>query len=305
MKKFPLLIFIIIPFYFIFGEENKINFPDGFIWPVGGDSIETKLSSLFGESRGDHFHNGVDVSSDNEKVSAIENGTVIFSHYKSDNPFENESGSGNSVWILHANDILSAYYHLKDGRSPTILEKPTIQKGDTIGKTGNTGHSSGSHLHFVIATNQGRKIIDPLKILPKVKDTRPPMIGSLILTIGKNRTYINDGDSFNSSSNFPITIDIADAGERKGQRRGVKSIQFQLNNKIHKESIFSELSLINGIWRNQDGLTFNDLFFENNYYVGDLKFVAGDNTILVKATDFNNNSSEKTFTFYVNKIRKK
>ncbi len=304
MKKIPLLISIIIPLFFIFGEENT-KLPDGFIWPVGGDSIETKLSSLFGESRGDHFHNGVDVSSDNEKVSAIENGTIIYSHYKSDNPFENESGSGNNVWILHANDILSAYYHLKDGRSSEILEKHNIKKGDFIGKTGNTGHSSGSHLHFVIATNQGRKIINPLTILPKVKDSRPPTIGSLILTIGKNKTYINDGDSFNSSNNFPITVDIADAGERKGQRRGIKYIQFMVNNKVYKESNFDELSLSNGIWKNESGLTFNDLFFENNYYIGNLKFLSGDNTISIKAIDFSNNKTEKAFTFYVNKIQKK
>ncbi len=305
MKKI-LLVLSILPIYLVLGQENaKQKFTEGYIWPVGGENIEVKLSSLFGESRGDHFHNGVDVSSDNEKVSSIEKGTVIYSHYSSDNPFENEGGSGNSVWILHDNDILSAYYHLKDGRSPEILEKKFLQKGDTIGKTGNTGHSSGSHLHFVIAKDQGRKIIDPLKILPPVKDTKSPTISSLILTIGKNITYINDGDSFNSSSNFPITVDIADTGERKGQRRGVKSIQFIVNNKVYKKSNFNELSLVNSKWQNEDGLSFNDLFFESHYYIGDLKFISGDNTISITAMDFNNNKIEKTFTFYVNKIQKK
>ena len=127
----------------------------------------------------------------------------------------------------------------------------------------------------------------------------------MILTIGKNKTYINDGDSFNSSNNFPITVDIADAGERKGQRRGIKYIQFMVNNKVYKESNFDELSLSNGIWKNESGLTFNDLFFENNYYIGNLKFLSGDNTISIKAIDFSNNKTEKAFTFYVNKIQKK
>ncbi len=305
MKKIFLLL-AILPIYLVFSQESsKSKNPLGFIWTAGGDNIEVKLTSLFGESRGDHFHNGVDVSSDNEKVSSIEKGTVIYSHYGSDNPFENEHGSGNSVWILHDNDILSAYYHLKDGRSSEISEKRTVQKGDTIGKTGNTGHSSGSHLHFVVAKDQGRKIIDPLKILPTVKDTKSPTISSLILTIGKNITYVNDGDSFNSSSNFPITVDIADTGERKGQRRGVKSIRFVVNNKVYKESNFNELSLVNSKWQNEDGMSFNDLFFESHYYIGDLKFISGDNTISITATDFSNNKTEKTFTFYVNKIQKK
>ena len=301
MKKILLILVLLMPQYLLISEESA----DSFIWPAGGDNIESKLSSLFGESRGDHFHNGVDVSSDNENVAAIGNGTVIYSHYNSDNPFENENGSGNSVWILHNKDILSAYFHLKDGRTPEILEKRIVKKGDSIGKTGNTGHSSGSHLHFVIAKEQGRKIINPLTILPKVKDTKPPAISSLILTIGKSITYINDGDSFNSSSNFPMTVDITDTGEKKGQRRGVQSIQFIFNNKVYKESNFNELSLSNGKWQNEDGLTFNELFFENHYYIGDLKFLSGDNTISIKATDFSNNKTEKTFTFYVNKIQKK
>lgn len=305
MKKI-LTLLSLFPLFLLIGQETvKPKNTEGFIWPVGGESIEVKLSSLFGESRGDHFHNGVDVSSDNEKVSSIEKGTVIYSHYNTDNPFENETGPGNNVWILHENDILSAYYHLKDGRASEILEKKLIQKGDTVGKTGNTGHSSGSHLHFVVAKDQGRKIIDPLKILPPVKDTKPPTISSLILTIGKKITYINDGDSFNSSSNFPVTVDIADTGERKGQRRGVKSIQFSLNNKLIKQSNFNELTLVNSKWQNEEGLSFNDLFFENHYYIGDLKFVSGDNTISIKATDFSNNKTEKAFTFYVNKIQKK
>ncbi|HMV42425.1 MAG TPA: M23 family metallopeptidase [Leptospiraceae bacterium] len=305
MKKISIL-FLLLPLCFLLSQDKqKETLPAGFIWPVGGENLEVKLSSLFGESRGDHFHNGVDVSSDNEKVSSIEKGTVIYSHYNSDNPFENESGSGNSVWVLHDNDILSAYYHLKDGRSLEVLEKKVLEKGDSVGKTGNTGHSSGSHLHFVVATDKGRKIIDPLRILPKVKDTRPPSIGSLILTIGKNMTYINDGDSFNSSSNFPITVDISDAGERKGQRRGVKTLRFSLNNKIIKESNFNELTLVNGKWQNENGLSFNDLFYENNYYLGDLKFLSGDNTVSITAIDYNNNKTEKSFTFFVNKIRKK
>ncbi|HNF56136.1 MAG TPA: M23 family peptidase, partial [Leptospiraceae bacterium] len=60
-----------------------------------------------------------------------------------------------------------------------------------------------------------------------------------------------------------------------------------------------------GKWQNENGLSFNDLFYENNYYLGDLKFLSGDNTVSITAIDYNNNKTEKSFTFFVNKIRKK
>ena len=56
-----------------------------------------------------------------------------------------------------------------------------------------------------------------------------------------------------------------------------------MNNKLIKQSNFNELTLVNSKWQNEEGMSFNDLFFENHYYIGDLKFVSGDNTISIKA----------------------
>lgn len=305
MKKITILFISVLLLSQFSSYSQEINLNTNFIWPIDTANLEMKLSSLFGESRGDHFHNGVDISSDNEKVLSIGDGNVVYSRYATDSPYSNEEGSGNCVWVQHGNGVISAYFHLKDGRVPEITETKTIARGTPVGKSGNTGHSSGSHLHFVTAGEKGRKIINPLTILPIVKDSSSPKIGSLILTIGKKITYINDGDNFNSSTNFPVSVDIFDPGEKKSQRRGVRSILFSFNGKSFKESSFNELSISGGKWRNEDGLTFNELFYENNYFIGNLNFVAGNNSVSIDAIDFSGNKTSKSYSFFVNKIQKK
>lgn len=276
-----------------------------FQWPIETDKIEQKLSSLFGESRGDHFHNGVDISSDNEPVKTMGDAVILYSRYSSDNPFENEHGSGNCIWLNHESGILSAYYHLKDGRMAGLLGKSSLKKGEVIAKSGNTGHSSGSHLHFIVAINNGKKIINALTVLPFVSDTTPPSIGTLTLSIGNNYTYINDGDNINVSKNYPLSIDVHDTGIKKGQRRGIKALKFDFNGIKIKESKFGEISLKNDKWINEDKLSFNELYYEGKYYIGDLALRSGENTINIIAIDYNDNKSEKSISFNVNRISKK
>ncbi|MCE9500881.1 MAG: M23 family metallopeptidase [Leptospira sp.] len=286
--------------------ENHQDFPGKkFLWPIKSEKISEKLSSLFGESRGDHFHNGLDLSSANEEVRSIAAGKIVYYKYSEDFPFENETGAGNSIWLSHGESILSAYYHLKDGKIKSLSVKNSVDQNEKIGISGNTGHSSGSHLHFVIATENGKKIINPLKILPPVQDFISPEIGGLTITVGDKFTNINDGDYINVSKNYPITVVVFDKGEKSGQRRGIRDIAFTFNGKPVKESKFSEISLLRGNWVSDDGLPYDELFFNDNYLVGDLPLKSGENIISVAVSDFHGNTANKMFTFYVNRITSK
>lgn len=297
MKQIILFFLIFNIFHFSDSNSNE------FIWPIDTPKLEQKISSVFGESRGDHFHNGVDISSENEKILSISDGELIYSRYKSDNPFENEHGSGNSVWIKHKDKISSAYFHLKDGRENNLFKSNQIKKADVVGISGNTGHSSGSHLHFIMMKEN--KIIDPLSQLPKVEDSTKPQIGALILTIGISKTFIKDGDNFNNSSDFPISVQIFDAGEKKSQRRGIKELEIYFNKKLYKKASFNELVLENGKWKTESGQIFDELYFENEYYIGNLHLLSGPNTIDISVKDFSLNETKKSFEFHVNKIKRK
>ena len=95
-------------------------------------------------------HNGVDFAvSRGTPVLSVGNGEVVIAKY---------SGSaGNYVAIRHGRQYMTTYMHLDK-----ILVKPgqQVKQGDKIGLSGNTGRSTGPHLHFELHINN--KPVNPL-----------------------------------------------------------------------------------------------------------------------------------------------
>ncbi|EJO69865.1 MULTISPECIES: M23 family metallopeptidase [Leptospira] len=299
MKKFILIIIWTAFHLSIEAENNKVL---NYLIPVKTDQLENKITSTFGESRGDHFHNGLDISSANEPVLAMADGKVLYSRYTEDHPFEDELGTGNSVWLDHGSGNFTAYYHLKDGRISKLLKPDGIKAGDKIGITGNSGHSSGAHLHFVVLRKHGLEILDPMKFLSPIPDSSAPEISSLLVHVNGKFTNINDGDNINLSKEFPFTISIVDAGEKKSQRRGITRVQYFLNGEALRSADFSALQYSASEWKNPDGFSFTNLYYKDQYLIGNLNLKSGENTIKVVAWDFRGNVNERSFTFYVSRI---
>ena len=98
-----------------------------------------RLSSSFGP-RGGRLHKGIDLASSlNTPILSTADGVVRFSG--------TQSGYGNVVIIDHGDGYETYYAHL-NRRRVTVGE--TIARGDRIGDMGNTGRSTGVHLHYEI-----------------------------------------------------------------------------------------------------------------------------------------------------------
>lgn len=68
---------------------------------------------------------------------------------------------GNYVMIIHNNNLSTLYAHLS---SVNVGSDQYVNKGELIGLSGNTGFSSGPHLHFEVRSNGVP--VDPLRYLP-------------------------------------------------------------------------------------------------------------------------------------------
>ncbi len=126
---------------------------------------EGKLTSVFNPRHlfGRDFHNGEDISlSVGTPVTAIMDGHIVQAKPQKDK-YRNVTGFGNYIVIDHENGLSSVYGHLKSynnfehnyiSRDPQrpgsfIYKRGTFVKaGEVIGYSGNTGQSTGSHLHI-------------------------------------------------------------------------------------------------------------------------------------------------------------
>lgn len=113
------------------------------IWPVRG-----WLSSSFGKRKspftGEYeFHRGIDISAKmNTPVVAPSDGVVTAVCRK--------RGYGNTLKISHGFGLMTRYAHLEKS-----LVKPgqQVKRGEIIAAVGNTGRSTGPHLHYEVCRN--------------------------------------------------------------------------------------------------------------------------------------------------------
>ncbi|TJY42179.1 peptidase M23 [Cohnella pontilimi] len=128
------------------------------IWPT----VSRRVTSLFGV-RTDPFthraryHAGIDISGDvGDPVYAAADGTVTDTG--------KQDARGNYVEISHGNGLRTRYMHLHK-----ILTSPgtKVKKGDLIAELGNTGRSTGPHLHYEVSVDGGN--VDPK---PYLQSTR-------------------------------------------------------------------------------------------------------------------------------------
>lgn len=66
--------------------------------------------------------------------------------------------AGNFVRVLHDDGTMGVYLHLKQG-SVAVREGQRVEAGSTLALSGNTGNSTGPHLHFVVQQNVGLETV--------------------------------------------------------------------------------------------------------------------------------------------------
>ena len=112
--------------------------------PLKNIDWDSVITSRFGKRilKGNvNYHTGLDMGVvEGTEVLAIMSGSVIITN-------KGDTGYGNYIVINHGSGFVSIYAHL----SEIMIEKGNyIEKGEVIAKSGNTGNSTGPHLHLEI-----------------------------------------------------------------------------------------------------------------------------------------------------------
>ena len=132
------------------------------VFPVDGPYGLGGGDARFGAPRGDHTHQGHDISAARgTPVVAPYAGVISWVRYQ-------RAGAGHYV-VLDADDHRDyVFMHLRRGSIP-VAEGQRVLAGDQLGEVGNTGRSFGPHLHFEVWVGgwyaKGGEPVDPLPLL--------------------------------------------------------------------------------------------------------------------------------------------
>jgi len=127
------------------------------VWPVrGGLGIITmffgqNVHPIFGQY---YIHRGIDIATHRagDPVIAAADGQVVTAEYTND--------YGNFIIIRHKHGYYTRYAHMQNFRAQVGQR---IQQGEIIGYIGNTGISTGPHLHYEV--HIGSDVVDPYRYL--------------------------------------------------------------------------------------------------------------------------------------------
>lgn len=163
------------------------------------------LSGTFGEMRGNHFHAGIDFKTFEKThlpVYSAESGFVSrikISH----------GGYGKAIYINHPDGRTTVYGHLSKFSAPIeayirknqyrqrnpqieLFPPPTLfrlKKGELIAYSGNTGSSTGPHLHFEVRDTKTEDILNPLLgFIANESDSFKPK-ASVIQLVARDRIH--------------------------------------------------------------------------------------------------------------------
>ena len=175
--------------------------------------IPLKLSGTFGEFRPTHFHAGLDIKTQGKegfRVSSIKTGSIRRIRVAT-------TGYGKCLYIQHADGTTSVYAHLKKFAPKTEsfikayqyeketfvtqkflqLGEITVEQGEIIGYSGNTGGSLGPHLHFEIRNTKEETPLNPLQLGFEIPDSIRPIVQELY-------RYKKDINGLSSKTQLPL-----------------------------------------------------------------------------------------------------
>lgn len=237
--------------------------------------IPLVLAGNFAELRSNHFHTGIDIKTqgvEGKLVRSVEDGYVSrikISHW----------GYGKVIYVTHPNGYTSVYAHLKSFNTEITkyirshqysIQSETfdvnvpeslisLEKGEQIALSGNTGSSTAPHLHFEIRDTESENAVNPLLFKFKITDNIKPQLNGVkiyalnngfieghhkdikIPTVGSNGTYKLKRDVIEVDGEIAFAVHAIDRLNGANNKCGAFNIKLKVDDSLVFEQSLNQI----------------------------------------------------------------
>lgn len=245
--------------------QNRIQFESPFKFPM-------LLAGNFGEPRPNHMHAGLDIKTQGaqgKEMFSVADGYISRITI-------GLNGFGNALYVTHPNGYTSVYCHLQK-YTPEIAKFVKsyciqheldmvdiklgprdfrVKQGDLIAYSGNTGASSGPHLHFELHNTATDELVDPMPyFMHLLKDTIAPHGNALMFYPQRGAGVVN---GLTTKQRYPIVGGINGVVSDTIRAWGKIGVGIYGNDKMNNTSnhygIYSIKLFVDGIQRYESRL---------------------------------------------------
>lgn len=255
-------------------------------------------SRLFGQKNGGVFEKGIaleksaDVRSSNhgEILILIESGNDM-------NGFP--STLGNALLIAHDDGLVTVYGNLNT--VDQIEGKTNIEMGTLLGMPGASGWASPGEILFQVLDAQRKTYLNPLLLLPSLKDAKQPRIRNLLLVSGTGQAIQVSGSQRIRQGKYSLYADIADTIDQS-QREMSPFTATVLVNGVTVSTVHFELLKSTGteLYLSEASLTYPIVYKESEaLFLGEILFSRGKTDLIITARDASGNEKNLQSTLQV------
>lgn len=263
-------------------------------WPVS----PAIPSLFFGERDGNVVSRGL-VFPATDTIRSAGAGTVLITLSENRNLSGFPGTLGNAVVLVHDEDLATVYGNLAS--LDRIEGKDSVDSQTVFGPAGNGGWGPPGETRFEVLDLAKKTILNPLLLLPALRDTKAPRISDIVAVSAGNQTYTLGSSKYLKQGDYRIYANVADQLDSSRADLAPFRITVLVNGKERIAMPFEILKAENGaVFLSKAEFTAENLYADTNRtYLGTVTFVRGQTDIAVIARDIADNERSAQFSLII------
>ncbi len=265
-----------------------------FEWPVAPVSPTV----LFGQRDGGVMSRGL-AFTDADTVRAAGNGKILITLDKNKNLSGFPSTLGNAVIMVHDEGLATVYGNL--ATTDRMAIEGDIESQTILAPSGSGAWGKESEVRFEVLDLANKTVLNPLLLLPAMKDTKGPRIRNAVAISESGQTFTLGVTKYVKQGQYRLYADVSDTLETGTREYAPFRITVLVNGKEQLAMPFEIMKTESGaVFLSKPDFTYNRLYADpERIFLGSIAFIRGKTDISFLARDFAGNERSAQFSLII------